>query len=178
MASGSHGECSSVVSDPKWRYDVFLSFRGETRLGFTAHLREELRDQGITRVFLDEEELRKGELIADLFSAIEQSRLAILVISQNYASSTWCLRELSKILECMEARGGVLPIFYSVEPRDVGKQLGTFEQAFINLQERFKNDNEKVKQWRAALEKLSNIKGWTSKDRLAFLLSFLKFKTF
>ncbi|PRQ22478.1 putative toll-like receptor, P-loop containing nucleoside triphosphate hydrolase [Rosa chinensis] len=165
MASSNHGESSSVASDPEWRYDVFLSFRGETRLGFTAHLHEKLLDQGISKVFLDEEELQIGKPISDLFSAIEQSRLAILVISPYYASSTWCLRELSKILECMEARGGVLPIFYSVEPSDVGKQLGTFKQAFAELEERFLDDNEKVVQWRAALRKVTEIKGWTSKDR-------------
>ncbi|KAM5577880.1 hypothetical protein ABKV19_008287 [Rosa sericea] len=166
MASSNHGKSSSVASDPEWRYDVFLSFRGETRRGFTAHLLKELRDHGITQVFFDEEELEKGKPISDLFSAIEQSRLAILVISQNYGSSTWCLRELSKILECMEARGAVLPIFYSVEPSDVGKQLGTFGQGFTKLEEKFKDDEEnQVVRWRAALRKVSKIKGWTSKDR-------------
>ncbi|KAM1105543.1 hypothetical protein ACFX2I_002516 [Malus domestica] len=37
-------------------------------------------------------------------------------LSANYDSSAWCLDELSKILERMEARNASLPIFYDVVP--------------------------------------------------------------
>uniref|UniRef100_A0A2N9GV40 Uncharacterized protein n=1 Tax=Fagus sylvatica TaxID=28930 RepID=A0A2N9GV40_FAGSY len=55
----------------------------------------------------------------------------------------------------------VLPVFYDVEPSDVRKQLGTFAQAFIEHEKRFK---EKVKLWRAALSHVGNLAGWTVMD--------------
>ncbi|PRQ22128.1 putative TIR domain-containing protein [Rosa chinensis] len=109
-------------SAPRWKYDVFLSFRGEdTRKGFTDHLYTVLDDKGIT-TFRDDPELQKGEYISPaLFAAIEESRFGLIVLSQNYAWSTWCLDELVRILKCMKARKTVLPIFYDVDPSVVQK---------------------------------------------------------
>ena len=86
-------------SPSQGRYDVFLSFRGEdTRNNFTAHLCEELRTKGIN-TFIDEEKLERGQAVsAALVSAIENSMFSIIVLSENYASSRWCLEELVKII--------------------------------------------------------------------------------
>ncbi|KAL6122993.1 hypothetical protein ACLB2K_075516 [Fragaria x ananassa] len=112
-----------------WKYDVFLSFRGEdTRKAFTDYL------------------------------------FAILVLSPNYATSTWCLLELSKILECMEERGSILPIFYEVEPSDVRDQRGSFAEAFEEHEEKFGEGNKEVEGWRDALTKVANLAGWSSKN--------------
>ncbi|KAM5549892.1 TMV resistance protein N [Rosa sericea] len=152
-------------SPPRWKYDVFLSFRGEdTRKGFTDHLYTALDDKGIT-TFRDDPELQKGEDISPaLFAAIEESRFALIVLSQNYASSTWCLDELVRILECMKEREAVLPIFYDVDPSDVRKKTGSFRQAFANHEERFRGDEEKVRRWRSALTEVASFSGWNSKD--------------
>ncbi|KAM5549965.1 TMV resistance protein N-like [Rosa sericea] len=156
---------SSPPSTPQWKYDVFLSFRGEdTRKGFTDHLYTALDDKGIT-TFRDDPELQKGEAISPaLFAAIEESRFALIVLSQNYASSTWCLDELVRILKCMKAREAVLPIFYDVDPSDVRKKTGSFRQAFANHEERFRGDEEKVRRWRSALTEVASFSGWNSKD--------------
>lgn len=61
----------------------------------------------------------------------------------------------------MEARNAILPIFYDVDPTNVRNQMGTF---FRSLQQARKN-LAKVQRWRAALTKVGNISGWTSKDR-------------
>ncbi|KAM5563079.1 hypothetical protein ABKV19_017993 [Rosa sericea] len=150
---------------PQWKYDVFLSFRGDdTRKAFTDHLYTALERQGII-TFRDDPELQKGEAISPaLFAAIEESRFALIVISQNYASSTWCLDELVRILECMEAKGTVLPIFYDVDPSDVRKQTGSFKRAFANHEERFKDGKEKVQRWRSALTEVASFSGWNSKE--------------
>ncbi|XP_062025355.1 TMV resistance protein N-like [Rosa rugosa] len=139
-------------SPPRWKYDVFLSFRGEdTRKAFTDHLYTALDHQGII-TFRDDPELHKGEAITPALSAaIEESRFALIVLSQNYASSTWCLDELVRILECMKARETVLPMFYDVDPSDVRKHTGSFGEAFAIHEERFKDDKEKVQRWRSAL---------------------------
>ncbi|KAM5550903.1 disease resistance protein RUN1 [Rosa sericea] len=146
-------------------YDVFLSFRGEdTRKGFTDYLYHELERQGI-RTFRDDPQLERGTAISpELLTAIEQSRFAIVVLSPKYATSTWCLLELSKILECMEERGTILPIFYEVDPSDVRHQRGSFAKAFQEYEERFGKGNKEVEGWRDALTKVASLVGWTSKD--------------
>ena len=150
---------SSSTRQPK--YEVFLSFRGEdTRTNFTDHLYVALKGKGII-TFRDEEELQKGERISELFKAIEESQFAIIILSRNYASSTWCLDELAKIIKCQDEKGlKVLPVFYDVSPSVVRKQTESFEQAFIDLQKRFEDDIEKVETWRSNLKKVADIKGW------------------
>ncbi|XP_034228412.1 TMV resistance protein N-like [Prunus dulcis] len=158
--------CSSPLPSARpWKYDVFISFRGvDTRKGFTAHLYESLLRQGI-KTFTCDSELQRGEEISSqLLSAIKESRISIVVISENYACSTWCLDELSKILECSQSRDSVLPIFYDVDPSDLRKQRGTLAAAFVGLEKRFKHDTEKVVRWRAALKEVASISGWISED--------------
>ena len=91
---------SSSSSTHMWKYDVFLSFRGEdTRNNFTDHLYAALNQKGIY-TFRDDQKLERGKLITPvLLKAIEDSLFAIVVLSKNYASSTWCLDELAKIME-------------------------------------------------------------------------------
>ncbi|KAG5108476.1 hypothetical protein JHK84_045383 [Glycine max] len=73
------GSCSS-----SFNYDVFLSFRGaDTRHGFTGNLYKALDDRGIY-TFIDDEELQSGEEITPaLLKAIQDSRIAITVLSIN-----------------------------------------------------------------------------------------------
>ena len=80
-------------------YDVFLSFRGEdTRYGFTGNLYKVLQERGI-HTFIDDDELQKGDQITSaLQEAIEKSKIFIIVLSENYASSSFCLNELTHIL--------------------------------------------------------------------------------
>ena len=89
----------------RWKYDVFLSFRGDdTRNNFTDHLYAALQWNGIL-TFKDEEKLKRGKPIySELLEAINKSRFAIVILSRNYASSTWCLNELVEIIQCMEKK--------------------------------------------------------------------------
>ncbi|XP_075648781.1 TMV resistance protein N-like [Castanea sativa] len=143
-------------------YEVFLSFRGEdTRSGFTSHLYTALDQKGIC-TFIDDEKLERGKSISPtLMKAIKESRFAIVILSKNYASSTWCLEELEEIIGCITKTGMiVLPIFYNVDPSDVRKQSGTFKQAFDEHEQRFKENTEKVQKWRAVLKEVANTSGW------------------
>lgn len=96
---------------------MFLSFRGiDTRKNFVSHLYAALSNAGID-TFLDDEKLHKGgELGPELLRAIATSRISIVVFSQNYVRSLWCLKELVKILKCRTAGQVVLPVFYDVTP--------------------------------------------------------------
>ena len=88
---------SSSSSTHRFTYEVFLSFRGEdTRNGFTSHLYNALDQKGIC-TFIDDEKLERGKSISPtLLIAKEKSKFAIVILSRDYASSTWCLDELAK----------------------------------------------------------------------------------
>uniref|UniRef100_A0A0A0LGB6 TIR domain-containing protein n=2 Tax=Cucumis sativus TaxID=3659 RepID=A0A0A0LGB6_CUCSA len=149
---------SSSSSCFRWSFDVFLSFRGEdTRSNFTSHLNMTLRQRGIN-VFIDKKLSRGEEICASLLEAIEGSKISIVVISESYASSSWCLNELVKIIMCNKLRGQVvLPIFYKVDPSEVGKQSGRFGEEFAKLEVRFFN---KMQAWKEALITVSHMSGW------------------
>jgi hypothetical protein len=158
---------SSSSSSHQWKYHVFLSFRGEdTRKSFTDHLYAALKQKGIF-TFRDDEELERGRPISlGLLKAIEESLFAIIIFSKNYASSTWCLDELVKIMECKKKMGLiVLPIFYDVDPSKVRKQTETYAQAFVEHEKQLKENIEKVHTWRVALREVTNLSGWSLQDR-------------
>ncbi|CAN1272040.1 Disease resistance protein L6 [Linum perenne] len=142
-------------------YEVFLSFRGpDVRKSFADFLYSYLVRSKI-RTFRDEEELRKGEVIApSLVQAITQSKIYIPILSKSYASSKWCLQELAKMVECCGKGNGhiILPIFYFVDPRDVRHQAGPYEDAFE--QHSKKHDPLIVQAWREALQEVGQMKGW------------------
>ncbi|KAM2101059.1 hypothetical protein TB1_027522 [Malus domestica] len=154
---------SSSSSAPDW--DVFLNFRGEdTRSTFICHLYKALVQNSI-KTFIDVEKLRKGNDLSQLLTEISDSRLSVVVFSQNYASSTWCLKELVQILQCMDQKKQiVLPIFYRVEPSQVRKIEGSFEEAFSEHEHDPNADMEEVQRWRSALKRAANLIGWDSQN--------------
>ncbi|XP_050371522.1 probable disease resistance protein At4g27220 isoform X2 [Argentina anserina] len=165
MASSSQIACASPPSEPCRKYDVFLSFRGpDTRKGITVDIFNRLNSRGI-KTFIDEQGLQVGDVISPaLLAAIKQSRFAIVVLSENYASSSWCLEELREICLSMEDNK-IFPLFYHVDPTDVRFQnKGSFKEAFSKHETSGRYESEKVKQWKAALFKVANISGWNTND--------------
>ena len=157
------GGVSSSSSPHPWSYDVFLSFRGEdTRNGITGYLYRALCDVGIY-TFIDNY-LSKGEEISEeLLKTIERSMISIVVFSENYAGSHWCLDELVKIMQCRTNGQLVLPVFYHVDPSEVRNQRGNFGVALTKFEEKFKN---KVQSWRTALKEAANLSGFHCDYRL------------
>ncbi|KAG2667276.1 hypothetical protein I3760_15G106200 [Carya illinoinensis] len=143
-----------------WVYDVFLSFRGEdVRQNFISHLYDALRKKGIN-TYIDEHLERGNEISPALLRVIEESRISIIVLSENYASSTWCLEELMKILECREMKQQiVLPVFYKVSPSIVRRQKKNYGEALANYKDKL-NDDTKVDSWKAALKEVANLSGF------------------
>ncbi|KAG2668399.1 hypothetical protein I3760_15G158700 [Carya illinoinensis] len=157
MASSS----SSCSDTSPWLHDVFLSFRGvDTRNTFVGHLYDALARKGI-HVYRDDVDLRRGtEISPTLLQAIKSSRISIIVFSKNYASSTWCLDELLKILECKESKQQiVLPIFYHVDPSDVRHQRGSFGKALAEHAEKLYDDIS-LQRWKVALRDVANLSGY------------------
>ncbi|KAL3740100.1 hypothetical protein ACJRO7_021389 [Eucalyptus globulus] len=155
----------AASSNMKRNYHVFLSFRGtDVRQGFLSHLYAALDQRGIY-TFVDSEELRKGEEISPaLMKAIEESRIAIILFSKDYASSPWCLEEAVKIMECKERLGLIVfPVFYKVEPREVRGGRESYGRAMAKHESKFGKD--KVKRWKEALFKASSLSGWELNNR-------------
>ena len=149
-------------SSRSWNYDVFLSFRGEdTRKTFVDHLYSSLEDRQIN-TYKDDIKLPRGESIGpSLLKAIEESQIAVIIFSEKYGDSSWCLDELAYIMKCRDERGQVvMPIFYDVDPSEVRKQKGEFGKAFAKQQ----NENiTKAESWKKALVDASNLAGWETK---------------
>ena len=166
-SSSSSPSSSSSTSGCNYEYEVFLSFRGaETRKTFTDHLYTALNQKSIY-TFRDDEQLERGTFInEELSKAIKKSRFVIVILSNDYASSRWCMTELAEIVECMEMKKlTVLPVFHYVDPSDVRNQKGTFAEAFVKHEERFKETIADVEKWRFALTKVANIAGWDLRDQ-------------
>ncbi|XVE84952.1 hypothetical protein DITRI_Ditri17bG0053000 [Diplodiscus trichospermus] len=149
------GLVSTVPASFRLRWDVFLSFRGEDiRHGITKSLYSALEEKGV-RVFRDDDGLNRGDEISpSLLEAIEDSAASIVILSEKYADSHWCLEELAKICEL---RRLILPVFYLVDPSDVRRQRGSFEKDFCSHENRFGKD--RVIKWRRAMEKVGGIAG-------------------
>ncbi|XP_039156006.1 disease resistance protein RUN1-like [Eucalyptus grandis] len=123
-------------------YEVFLSFRGaDSRETFTDCLHEGMEGAGI-HVFRDDDELQVG----------------------NYASSKWCLVELTKMVTMAsksDSTKEILPIYLHVNSDDVKLKTPLYHDAFVQHERNFGADQVKV--WRDALMEVEEIKRWSLK---------------
>ncbi|KAL1215559.1 Disease resistance protein RRS1B [Cardamine amara subsp. amara] len=169
MASSSSPPSSPLYSSSRnWKYDVFPSFCGpDVRKTFLSHLWTAFNTKGIN-TFVDNEIKRS----MSIETAIRESRIAIVILSRNYTSSSWCLDELVEIMNCREELGQVvlpvfyevdpgqvvLPVFYEVDPTDVKRQTGEFGKLLRNTCK----PKDVIERWRQALADVATIKGYHS----------------
>ncbi|XP_060673991.1 disease resistance protein RPV1 isoform X2 [Ziziphus jujuba] len=147
------------------KYEVFLSFRGEdTRDGFTGHLYNALCKKHIN-TFKDDENLESGHKISEIMDAIKESKICIIVFSKDFASSTWCLDEVVRILECKRGGNYIIPIFFGVEPSIVRKQEQSYAVSFGKHEQRFTDKMDMVQHWRDALNEVAALSGYDSKNK-------------
>nr|VDD47401.1 unnamed protein product [Brassica oleracea] len=141
------------------KHHVFPSFHGkDVRRGFLSCLLKEFREKGID-VFIDNDIERSKLIGPELTEAIRGSLIAIVLISRNYASSTWCLNELVEIMKCRdEDKQTVEVIFYEVDPSDVKKQKGAFGAVFQKTCA--EKSTEEVERWRQALQIVAQLAGY------------------
>nr|AHN95340.1 DM2C [Arabidopsis thaliana] len=146
-----------------WKHHVFPSFHGEdVRKTILSHILESFRRKGID-TFSDNNIERSKSIGLELKEAIRGSKIAIVLLSKNYASSSWCLDELAEIMKCRELLGQiVMTIFYEVDPTDIKKQTGDFGKAFKKTCNG--KTKEHVERWRKALEDVATITGEHSRN--------------
>ncbi|XP_061362494.1 disease resistance protein RUN1-like [Gastrolobium bilobum] len=160
---------SSSSSNHRWVYDVFLNFRGEdTRDNIVSHLYASLSNAGIN-TYIDDELPKGKKLESELFRAIKKSQIALVVFSERYSESSWCLMELEQIMERYQRRRQVVvPIFYGVDPSVVRKQTGEFGEVLEKLAKQKKLSgttlDKVVRGWRRALTRIANLSGWDMKN--------------
>ncbi|XP_023640358.1 disease resistance protein TAO1-like [Capsella rubella] len=150
-------------SSRSWIHDVFPSFHGaDVRKAFLSHVFKEFKAKGID-IFIDNDVPRNKPIGQELVEAIKGSRILIVLLSKNYASSTWCLNELVEIMNCSKELGQtVMTIFYKVDPTNVKKQTGKFGKVF---EETCKGKPEEdIRTWRHVLAEVAIIAGYHSSN--------------
>lgn len=152
-----------MASSRNWLFDVFPSFSGEdVRQTFLSHFLKEL-DRKLISAFKDSEIKKSQSIGPELEQAIRDSRIAVVIFSKHYASSSWCLDELLEIKKCKDIYGQlVIPIFYRLDPTHVRKQTGDFGECFDKTCHN--KTEEKKNQWKQALTDVANIHGYHSRN--------------
>ncbi|CAG7893069.1 unnamed protein product [Brassica rapa] len=160
LSSSSSSSSSSTSYSRSCVYDVFPSFSGEDiRVTFLSHFFKEM-DRKLITAFKDNEIKRSLSLDPELQHAIKNSRIVVVVLSRNYASSSWCLNELVEIMNCKKKFVQmVIPVFYGLDPSHVRKQTGDFGKIF---EETCHSKTEVKSRWKEALTNVANILGYHS----------------
>uniref|UniRef100_A0A1J3I9V3 Vesicle-associated protein 1-4 n=1 Tax=Noccaea caerulescens TaxID=107243 RepID=A0A1J3I9V3_NOCCA len=145
---------------PSWKHDqVFISFRGkELRGKLVSFLKEELKRSGID-YFMDECETR-GSPITKLFERIRESGVALIIFSNKYPESSWCLDELVEINKQMEKKRIVpFPVFYKVKADSVKRQIGYFRNSLLKTEDHVRKNVDR-RSYKSILETEARIWGW------------------
>lgn len=136
-----------------WDYDAFVSFNGQD-------VRREVISQFLKICQYKEiRTFKESEILNSRKSsqAISGSRIAVVVFSENYTSSTRCLNELVEIMKCREELGQVvMPLFYNVDPSDVRDFGKRFRRTCKN------NIDDEQQRWSRALTDAASIGGGES----------------
>ncbi|XP_028753472.1 TMV resistance protein N-like [Neltuma alba] len=153
---------SSLSSKP---VQVYLSFRGDDNSRkFTDDLRCGIESRDLQTLGDDKKFETRDSIILippHLLKSIEESFIFFVIFSRNFASSIWCLQELSKIADFInnnDPKHTVIPIFYDVDPYEVQQQIGIYGKAFAEYEKSFCPDL--VRKWRLAMTLTANLPGW------------------
>jgi len=162
---------SPPPSDSSWGHHVFSSFSSvDVPITFLNRLWKELRMKGFDP-FTDNEIERCVLIGPQLIKAISVSRIVIVILSRNYASSSRCLDELVEIIKCKEELGQrVVTVFYELDAIDVEKQTGGFGKIFKKTCKRSRT-KEDIARWSRALAEVATIAGYYSSQWLVLLFT-------
>lgn len=155
-------------------FQVLLSFRSNhTCKIFIDNLYTALTQAGI-ETFINSDECGRGkDFCPEMRQAVKQSRMSIIIFTEDFAFSKWCLDELVTVLKRKENGHMVLPIFFYVDPSHVRKQRGCFADAFLEYDKQIRAEEcsdrkleaiNRVQRWRASLEDVANLAGMVIED--------------
>ncbi|XP_027906171.1 putative disease resistance protein At4g11170 isoform X3 [Vigna unguiculata] len=152
-------EFASSSSKRQRRYDVLINFSGEDiRKKFVSHLDSALSAVGLTTIHHHHNAVHIQQPILKL------CRVAIVVFTQTYSESAWCLHQLQQIIQWHETYcQHVLPVYYEIRPSDVRLQKGNFGETLkATAQQAFSGQQLEhgMSMWNLALTKAANLFGW------------------
>ncbi|XP_065854257.1 disease resistance protein RPV1-like [Euphorbia lathyris] len=149
---------ASLIAPAPAKHDVFLSFRGEDAWdNFASHLYAGLCRKKIKTFICNE--VNREEVTSVLLKEIEESKISVVIFSEDYVDSPRCLDELVKILECKRTRKHeIIPVFYSISALDIHDLVVRFDDA--SAKNSPNQDRDKVKKWKDALTEAANLSGW------------------
>eukprot|EP00253_Pinus_taeda_P034368 PITA_34368 len=171
ISASASASASTADGNNCYQYHVFLNHRGpDVKKTFVSHLYNGLTAHGL-QVFLDKEEMQKGEKITDeIDGAIRAASIHLAIFSPNYCQSPWCLNELLLILEMKLKKGStILPIFFHVKPTELRwteGEKGVYAQSLSWLQEKRTSDSQPrhdsniIGKWKQALHDVAGISGF------------------
>ncbi|XP_023753181.1 disease resistance protein RPV1 [Lactuca sativa] len=138
------GSSSSSSPIDGHMYDVLLTFNGtDSRYSFPYHLYKALWAAKITTRFDNKQFQIGARLKLESETLTKTYRVSLILLSENYANSRWCLEELVLILEqCSTSNHTVLPIYYYVEPSDVREQQGSFGDAMARYRQEMEGETD------------------------------------
>lgn len=153
-------------------WDVFLSYcSADTQ--FTSQLYAAL-DRHEIRTSKVDLELSTGEAIA-VPQALWESKIYVVVLSENFVSSDRCLDELKKMVNAPRL---VIPVFYKIDASIVEDQTGSLIEVFERLQINFAGEMWKVVSWRRALGRVAKLSGYhLSESRYFKHLTLMPFRS-
>ncbi|XP_052724853.1 disease resistance protein RUN1 isoform X2 [Vigna angularis] len=144
------------------KYDVLINFNGEDiHRKFVSHLNSVLSTFGLTTFLHHHDAVNSTHIQEPILS---HCRVAIVVFTQTYSQSAWCLHQLQHIIKWHQTYGRhVLPVYYEIQPSDVRLQKGDFGKALkATARQTFSGRELKhgMSRWSHALNKAANFFGW------------------
>ncbi|XP_010439164.1 PREDICTED: uncharacterized protein LOC104722663 [Camelina sativa] len=149
-----------MKSSESQKPQVFINFRGKAqRKNLVSFLKPKLEAIREIKVFMDDDETR-GKPITTLFERIRESSIALVIFSDKYPESCWCLDELVEIKNQMD-KGSIIPfpIFYKVKPESVKNQTGPFGNNLLKTEDAVRKNVDR-RNTRSILETEDMIWGW------------------
>ncbi|KAG5411221.1 hypothetical protein IGI04_007540 [Brassica rapa subsp. trilocularis] len=143
-------------------HDVFISSSCDgTRDTFVSHLSAALKRVNIT--VMEEDDKNKVPETRQYLPkktrlGIERSKICVVVLSEDFASSKHSLTTLAEIIEWRHSKTGatVVPVFYGVDRSLVEQQIGKYGEAFSKHEA--SEPKDRVTEWRNALTEAASIK--------------------
>jgi len=161
--------CSSseaIGDDPESKHKIFLS-RSGIQKEFVDTLSKALEERHYSFFDGSLEGLTEGEEFPDLiFKIVQQCRLFVVIISEDYFMSKWPMIELNAFLKAMKAmksniNRGILPLYYGLSLSEVKDEKR--RQRWFENWEKFARDDPqgliKVEDWKYALDELTRFNG-------------------
>ncbi|KAH7431022.1 hypothetical protein KP509_08G025400 [Ceratopteris richardii] len=159
-----------LISRKEVAYDVFIChWHPDTQLNAVSVLRGILLSRGITPFVVGYGKSDgETESISNVVNAIKGSKVHVIFLSPNFASSKRCLEEVVHIMTTQDSpsrsnasrKGTVLPIFYDVEPSTVRYQKA---DKGYDLSKVRGSSEEQRERWASALRQLSVLRGFEYK---------------